>query len=571
MAKTKTCALEVEWVIGVICVLIFVTFSEGVKTCDQYNDKAKDKTLTFTNPDMGDLEFGTVTQYKAMSCCASGYTSMIWYKGSVPYPWKGIDPAETYMENLNGNQTLKFQYLKDKQAGNYTCSASNGTHSINHTKTLWVEPMQFMDKPKELNSKRCRDYSRLHGGNVTFYCEFYFGYGGDEDKMIYWIKENKTGEYDVETQLDNTTYITNWKPRDKMQTIGSYLYIYDIQSSSYADYTVYAQNGYGTEVVSLKLSYGDPNPEPFIKENTVLFIITIAVSSTVVLTLIILAVGIKYRLNLQLIYKYHISKAEENGEDKKYDVFISHSGTDDDFRFVKYVLMQYLENQCKFKLCVEERDFLAGNAIADNVVESIEASKSWIIILTPDYLTAHWSSFQFHVALEQSLKLRSNLVIVLAKELPEDANTDHMKALGHVISVTKCLKWQPDDVGKTRKFWKKLLLQLPKSAAGRSSVLKAISEQQDEPVTSVCEPDCERLLSQQSIESGYSGSPTTDLEDGPALVGGFSPPRSSSNRTHMPGNSTVRADSSLCQDHVNVSVESDKMTKASNPLLNVST
>ena len=50
--------------------------------------------------------------------------------------------------------------------------------------------------------------------------------------------------------------------------------------------------------------------------------------------------------------------------------------------FVKKEVLQYLEDECGLKLCVHERDFLGGAAIAANICAAIEHSRRMVMVVS---------------------------------------------------------------------------------------------------------------------------------------------------------------------------------------------
>ncbi|XP_006818761.2 X-linked interleukin-1 receptor accessory protein-like 2, partial [Saccoglossus kowalevskii] len=212
---------------------------------------------------------------------------------------------------------------------------------------------------------------------------------------------------------------------------------------------------------------------------------------------------------------------------KTYDVFISHIGSEKTVQFCKQ-LLEYLENKWNFKTCLVERDLLAGAATCDNIVESVKDSRCFLLVLTPDYIQVpsdcdqivsespeyvketHWRPYEFQIALEESLKLQTRIVIIKLEKLPANINMDHMKTLKHVIGVTRCLKWEPNVRRKQDKFWKNLLYQLPTSSKWRPTFGQLV-----QPGTRLSQhksADDEKPLNRQfSDESGYGeGSPTEE-------------------------------------------------------------
>nr|XP_006813208.1 PREDICTED: interleukin-1 receptor-like 1-like [Saccoglossus kowalevskii] len=429
---------------------------------------------------MATLEFGTATQVKRLHCCAAGFTSIRWYKDNVPYPWKLIDPAETYPDIEHNNQTLIFDHLNEYlDEATYTCDVSNGTQHISHTKKLEVQDAEFLDPPIWSFTPRCQDYKTLPGANVTFFCEFYVGQG--DYNLVEFRKENKTGTYFIE-ELDNQTYSTYTTQRDKGAYQGVGLIISNVKKNTYGKYIAKAANGHGDVYVPLTLKYGDPNAEPQSPYLYILIIIGVIIIFILPLGLLI---RYKFGLDIQLLWKYKIRKVDTDG--KTYDVFISHIGSEKTVKFCKK-LLEYLENKWGFKTCLVERDLLAGVATCDNIVESVKDSSCFLLVLTPDYIQVppdndqivlespeyvketHWRPYEFQIALEESLKLQTRIVIIKLEKLPANINMDHMKTLKHVIGVTRCLKWEPNAGRKQDKFWKNLLFQLPTSSKWRPTL-----------------------------------------------------------------------------------------------------
>jgi len=309
--------------IYLVLVFTLTLFSvDGKNFCERFSHNGKDGVLNFTNPDMADIEFGTQQQFKEMHCCAKGYSHMMWYKNNQPYPWKLTDPDETYMEGDYGNQTLTFQHLLTRDSDYYTCVASNGTHTISHTKQLLVKPMQFTEKPIQTATPHCQDVKRLPGGNVTFYCEFYFGYGEGQDDMLFWYKINKTdGEvtYFWMEELNNNTYRTEFIYRDKNETKGTYLYISNITSVEYATYMVKAVNLHGDVEVPIKLTYGDPNGVTEWQYILGYPGVMIALGVIILLIPVIIVGYCKFKLDVKLIWKYKFARSKETGKSKLCD------------------------------------------------------------------------------------------------------------------------------------------------------------------------------------------------------------------------------------------------------------
>ena len=53
-----------------------------------------------------------------------------------------------------------------------------------------------------------------------------------------------------------------------------------------------------------------------------------------------------------------------------------------DRSFVKTEIVEYLENEFGFTLCVHERDFLAGDTIPANIDAAVDHSRRMILVLS---------------------------------------------------------------------------------------------------------------------------------------------------------------------------------------------
>ena len=81
--------------------------------------------------------------------------------------------------------------------------------------------------------------------------------------------------------------------------------------------------------------------------------------------------------------RFSVYRSYEPLNNYKYDAFISYSDEHSDFRDD---IMRYLEDDgnggITLKLCIHERDFRPGRAIAENIADAIQTSKKTIIALS---------------------------------------------------------------------------------------------------------------------------------------------------------------------------------------------
>lgn len=107
-----------------------------------------------------------------------------------------------------------------------------------------------------------------------------------------------------------------------------------------------------------------------------------------------------------------------------------------------------------YKLCVHERDWLPGNLISWNIINSVKNSKRTILILSKDFIKSIWFQVEFHTAYYQMLEDKIDRLIVIVKgELPPKEELD--KDLVFLLTTKTYLVWGE------KWFWEKLRYALP--------------------------------------------------------------------------------------------------------------
>ena len=79
---------------------------------------------------------------------------------------------------------------------------------------------------------------------------------------------------------------------------------------------------------------------------------------------------------------------------QEFDAFLSYCH--EDSPWVREELLPRLEDgQPRFRLCLHERDFVAGATVADNIIAAINTSRRMILILSNEFLRSHWCHLEF--------------------------------------------------------------------------------------------------------------------------------------------------------------------------------
>ncbi|XP_023214061.1 protein toll-like [Centruroides sculpturatus] len=182
----------------------------------------------------------------------------------------------------------------------------------------------------------------------------------------------------------------------------------------------------------------------------------------VLLALLLFVILILYYRNRNTVIAYFyfhfnfvffcLYNEDELDEDKLFDAFVSYSSNDRD---IMMALLNELENKDpSFKLCIHERDWMPGNLISLNIVNSVQYSRRTILILTQDFLESVWFQVEFQTAYHQMLEDKVNRLIVIVKgDLPPKETLD--KNLQVILSTKTYLVWGE------RWFWEKLRYAMP--------------------------------------------------------------------------------------------------------------
>lgn len=205
----------------------------------------------------------------------------------------------------------------------------------------------------------------------------------------------------------------------------------------------------------------------------------------VILALLLFIVSVLYYRNKQTVIAYvyiHLHNVfmcffneEDMDEDKIFDAFVSYSGTDRD---VALSLLQELEKkEPYFKLCIHERNWLPGNLISWNIINSVQNSRRTILVVSKEFLESMWFQVEFHAAYYQMLEDKIDRLIVIVKgDLPPKDSMD--KELQHLLSTKTYLVWGE------KWFWEKLRYALPhKKRITLNSDIMALKDK----------PDCEKV------------------------------------------------------------------------------
>ncbi|XP_070561663.1 interleukin-1 receptor accessory protein-like 1-B [Ptychodera flava] len=458
-------------------------------TClDSHHTSGNGYELKFSKQ-VASVEYATSEHYKAIHCCVNSATAHVsWFKNSEVYPWQGVDKEKVYPDPISNSQSLIFLSIVDSDEANYTCRVKepqSNSPGIQAFVELLVLPPLLNHGPISTSPPDCRNKTVILGADtsVLFHCEFFFGPGSIHGKHLYWMKieadfpSNRSFINELNL-FKKSSFRERKDARDQGNYVSSYLTIDNLHHDALGTYIVRAENDVNWTDMEIHLEEGFPEPIPpqvFLH----LFIILVII----ILIVAILATIVWYFwLDLQLLYLLHVrphccsSTMRQEGK-KPFDVFVSYA--QDDLKFIKSQVLPKLEREWGFEVRIEDRNFLPGTVYADEVIHFVERSRCCLLLLSPRYLTGRegWCTFQFHVALENTIRLNSKLIILILEDI-RGHEKEMDKAMKHVLGVTKCLRWKEEDASYTSKLWKKLhikLLNIINEDSNTDSAKRAVS------------------------------------------------------------------------------------------------
>ncbi|XP_060075275.1 toll-like receptor 6 [Ylistrum balloti] len=178
----------------------------------------------------------------------------------------------------------------------------------------------------------------------------------------------------------------------------------------------------------------------------------------VVILVVFIIIMIKYRKEIVILAFTRLNillpcQRVEDNAGKNFDAFVSYSQHDSDW--VLNTLVPGLERPNgldPFKLCLHQRDFAVGTAIAENIVNSVEASRHTILVISRKFLESEWCLMEFRTAFHQSLlEKKKHLILVTLEHLaPEELDADLKRCMQTLTYVNI----------NDRLFWDKIIFSL---------------------------------------------------------------------------------------------------------------
>ncbi|XP_061844536.1 toll-like receptor 7 [Colius striatus] len=201
------------------------------------------------------------------------------------------------------------------------------------------------------------------------------------------------------------------------------------------------------------------------------YVILYALSASTVLGFMVVTV-MSHLYFWDVWYSYHYCTAKLKGyrrlslPDACYDAFIAYDSKDPAVNeWVMNELVEKLEDQKarQFNLCLEERDWLPGQAVFDNLSQSIHLSKKTVFVLTNKYIKSGSFKTTFYMAHQRLLDEKIDVIILIFLE--KVLQKSRYVRLRKRLCQSSVLEW-PTNPRSQPYFW-----QCLKNAIATSNIL----------------------------------------------------------------------------------------------------
>ncbi|VDI12412.1 Hypothetical predicted protein [Mytilus galloprovincialis] len=264
-----------------------------------------------------------------------------------------------------------------------------------------------------------------------------------------WIDKQYKKHGTFQVYLDKNSFICSCDTKDFILWLSEYEVILD-QKGNYTCWTPISngRTNYTGNII-------DEFQDYFVKCGDTLWL-KIGSSLLGSLIFIIICVTFVYNLRRRIIFWFYrtLRRMQEKAINVnfEYDVYVSYS--DDGTQFVKK-LTDTMEN-CGLKICCEDRDFLAGESIADERARSIHLSRNIIFLVTPSIVLNEWSRFEIERAKFEKLSKELQKIIVITKDISLDEIPVEFATIWNQVNL---IVW-PNEEEEIAISWKKLLIWL---------------------------------------------------------------------------------------------------------------
>jgi Leucine-rich repeat (LRR) protein len=184
---------------------------------------------------------------------------------------------------------------------------------------------------------------------------------------------------------------------------------------------------------------------------------SVTLSSVLILCIVFTVVYFRYKRAFEYFFlsmKIRRRRYKPSPNRREFDAYISYSHYD--ITWVK----EFHDNleSMGFNLCLDEKSFIAGNPVGENIIQAIDSSRKVIFIITKNFLNSDWGSYELEMTRMHAFQRDSdNMVIVVIKDdIPMERIPHVLQSMWFKITF---VKWPKESSlsYETEEFFYKML------------------------------------------------------------------------------------------------------------------
>ena len=171
-----------------------------------------------------------------------------------------------------------------------------------------------------------------------------------------------------------------------------------IQNKS-IEFVKYPQSYWCAAPKRLRLDRFNPTYAECHARQSYVYVFVIAIVAAFVVLLVVVVITV-YRCRWRIRYFFYVRHKYQRLPGRRsqfqYDAFVVYAS--EDLAWVLDEVVEFLENDHSFRLCMFRRDFIPGRLIVENISDNLTKSKKVILIVSSSFVNSTWCVFETKLA-----------------------------------------------------------------------------------------------------------------------------------------------------------------------------
>ncbi|XP_029982757.1 interleukin-18 receptor 1-like [Sphaeramia orbicularis] len=427
---------------------------QGNYSCSLGNTIIKSFRLAVYSARFGEYKEGTeypVTCYMHESCtltCPGNYIP----DGNIPnITSNGIIWQKGDGRRVSVEEHYSLSCVHDRDQGVYICTRSylyqGQIYNMTSTRKLTVKPEEPEQSPVILFPRDKDVFYVDLGSPLEVNCT---ADQCSEFDSVYWLSvdENKNSRVFFYATEENTS-------GQKLRMTASLVFKKVLEEDLFKNFSCKLDSTtQKSSVVTITLARKARRSYVPLAVSIVVTVLTMALT---------VVIYIKYKISLTLFIRDTLGCHRSISDGKSYDGYLMCYKSDTDAGLntsERKWLEDVLEDRFGYNLCLNDRDVLPGQAIAETVLDCVEQSRTVILVPTsPDPGLESGLLTAIHEALVE----RQTRLVLIRTEATEGVRSGSLGEVLHLLSnVGHCVTWKgKDSEPLSSSFWKQLRYYLP--------------------------------------------------------------------------------------------------------------